>query len=533
MRLALVLPLLAVALLLAGGTAAAKKPTPQQLAVKGLARAVKAGRITPTEATLYRRALARATRALDVLTADRAAVLETVIRDVAALAGRYDRPRALNLFTTLDENVSYLLEHGIAPNGTDVVAPDGVVYRSMGSHGLVFHPLANFARLNRVVLGGDNEATMQLAAALISRAEPGDGTLTWEYLFPYGSGSPPWTSGMAQAVGAQALSRAGDRLSDASLLDAADAAFRAIGGPLLIGRPEGPWISLYSFDHATVLNAQLQTVVSLTDYAEIVGSPQAVALADRMRVAAETLLPRFDTGYWSLYSLGGSESPIGYHRFVVFLLGRLAQQTGNPEWKQIASRFRDYEQEPPAVKLADALEPGAEPVTIYPVPADGFKDGLRWKLWVSKLSSVTFRAGREVRGFPLSHGDHTVGWAPDGNVAPGLYRPTLTLVDAAGNRSVVQLPAVRVAFDRTPPDVTAEVEAPATLTWQAVDEGTPWVELTVRLQRGKARKALALGRRALDGSADLDLPPGRWRATLVARNSAGRATTVALGMLPA
>ena len=52
------------------------------------------------------------------------------------------------------------------------------------------------------------------------------------------------------------------------------------------------------------------------------GGPERVAanLASRMRTAAATTLPRFDTGYWSDYSLAGDPSPVDYHVFVVSLL---------------------------------------------------------------------------------------------------------------------------------------------------------------------------------------------------------------------
>ena len=134
---------------------------------------------------------------------------------------------------------------------------------------------------------------------------PSGQALLWEYEFPFASGTaPPWTSGMAQAVAAQALARAGDLLSDPTLLDAADAAYEAVPGLLSPSSPAKPWIALYSFDRTPVLNAQLQAALSVGDYAAISGDPLAAdALADRLTAAAEAMLPRFDTGYWSLYSL--------------------------------------------------------------------------------------------------------------------------------------------------------------------------------------------------------------------------------------
>src|SRR5207248_654624 len=119
--------------------------------------------------------------------------------------------------------------------------------------------------------------------------------------FPFGSGAAPWTSGLAQAVAAQALARAGDRLSDPALLDAADGAYASLP-PLVTALAAGPWVSLYSFDSSPVLNAQLQAALSVDDYAEVTGNDAAATLALRLRATAARLLPRFDTGFWSLYA---------------------------------------------------------------------------------------------------------------------------------------------------------------------------------------------------------------------------------------
>ena len=38
-------------------------------------------------------------------------------------------------------------------DGADILDADGVVYRAFAGHGLQFHPLGNFARLNRLLSG--------------------------------------------------------------------------------------------------------------------------------------------------------------------------------------------------------------------------------------------------------------------------------------------------------------------------------------------------------------------------------------------
>ena len=66
----------------------------------------------------------------------------------------------------------------------------------------------------------------------------------------------------------------------------------------------GPWVELYGGVAQIVLNAQLQSAISIADYAELAGDGEAAAYADRLLAAAKAMLPRFDTGHWSLYSLG-------------------------------------------------------------------------------------------------------------------------------------------------------------------------------------------------------------------------------------
>jgi len=49
---------------------------------------------------------------------------------------------------------------------------------------------------------------------------------------------------------------------------------------------------------------------------------------------------------------------------------------------------------------------------------------------------------------------------------------------------------------------------------------------------GPAERVLDLGRRGLAGTRHLRLPAGRWHATLLATNSAGRTRSLSLGYLP-
>jgi hypothetical protein len=514
----------AVALLAALPAGSAPRPSAAALIQKGLAQAVVAGRLEPDEAAGYRAQVSKARAELPRLPRLRADLLRAVLGDVAAQSRSYTRPRALTLFSTLAVNTSWLAAHALTGSHPDLVGDDGAIYRFFSSHGYVFHPLANFAKLNSLAAAGDVEGTEQLAAALVARGVPADEGVVWEYEFPFASGHAPWTSGMAQAVAAQALSRAGDLLSDSALLDAADSAYAALPRLLSPSAPAKPWVALYSFDRTPVLNAQLQAALSVSEYAALVGDPAADSFAARLTEAARVLLPRFDTGYWSLYSLRGDDAPLDYHDYVIGLLRRLAVRTGDASWRLVADRFRSYETQPPIIR------PGAPPPTVYPRPADGFRDEAPIRFWLSKRSTVTLLiAGRRVTE-TVDHGENTLLWAP-GQAPPGVYHPILTAVGLAGVRAEEALPDVTVAPTPGPPPVDVTVTPPATLSWRSTAEGTPWLRLRIRLI-GPAVRELDLGRRGLAGTRRLRLPSGRWHATLLATNSAGRTRARSLGYLP-
>jgi hypothetical protein len=526
MRAAPVLGVLIAAAALVGASPARRPPSDRALILKGLTQAVDTGRLDPAEADAYRALVGRASALIRRLPPGRAVELRGVLHDVAAQRAAYTRPRALTLFTTLELNEDQLASHPLPEPRTDVRDAEGVVYRYFAGHGFVFHPLAEFAALNAAVSSGDEEAVSTLVQALLLRAVPvRGGALTWEYEFPFSGGRPPWTSGMAQAVAAQSLARAGDLLSDASLLDASDAAYAAVPRRLVRELPAGPWIRLYSFARAPVLNAQLQTIVSLDDYAAITGDAPAAALVERLKAAAKALLPRFDTGYWSLYSLAGEESTRSYHEYVISLLRTLSNRDGDPIWKQSADRFARYEAEPPLVK------PGRPVPTLYPVPADGYLDVARFRFWLSKRSHVTLKVAGTSRTLLLGHGPHVLEWAPE-SWQLGLYHPYLRTVDQNGHAIVLALEPLLVQEDVDRPQLDVEVAPPATVSWTSTDEGTPWLALAVHLDAGPKHRVLKLGRRGRTGTVALLLPAGRWHARLVAVNSAGRLRSVSLGFLP-
>ena len=186
---------------------------------------------------------------------------------------------------------------------------------------------------------------------------------------------------MAQAVAAQALARSAALLADEDLVGTAERAYASVP-PLVFTVRGGPWIRLYAFDSEVVLNAQLQTIVSLLDYAKASGDADAAALAQRLDAQAQALLPRFDTGDWSRYELGGGYAPREYQLYVTKLLAKLAAMTKDPVWTAASQRFHAYYYDPPQVTQT------APPAPIYPQPRDGYLDNATIQLTLSQRASA-------------------------------------------------------------------------------------------------------------------------------------------------
>jgi D-glucuronyl C5-epimerase C-terminus len=514
------------ALALAGVAAASPKPDSIRIR-KGLTAAQKAHWLKPTDTARYRSTVGLALRDTTALPKGRVAVISSLLNEIARQSGSYTSPRALALFSMLDTNVRYLETHAMPTSRIDITGDDGVVYRWFGVQGFQFHPLANFGALNAAIAANDADAVRTLAAALVARAVPRGPGLRWEYYFPFGGGRPPWTSGMAQAVAAQALSRAGALAANTAFTAAAAKAYAAVPVALVQHLAEGPWIKLYSFDRLVVLNAQLQAILSLEDYAAATNDPNALTLATSMTVAAQALLPKFDTGYWSLYALGGAEAPLEYQKLVTQQLQKLAARTQDPVWQSAAARFFSYVREAPQLDPA----PIDAPVQLYPQPADGYLDAASVSFNLSKRSRVTLSAAGRTVTATLNRGLQTLTWKP-GDLQPGTYSAQLVAVDLAGNRTTVSLPQpFVVAWDTQPPGLTGSY-ADGVVSWQGVDPGTPKLRLRVDLTGGDGTtQTLDLGFHSVSGTANVTLPPGTWQATLTATNTAANSTSVDLGTI--
>ena len=311
------------------------------LADSGLATAADNGRLSSAAAQRFSSLLADALSRLERLPPGRVATLALVFHNVASHASEYDEHRALVLFTMLEANAVYLGKHTPPTTRTDMEDGDGIAYRYFPGYGFQFHPIAAFARLNWLAAHEKTAEVKRLAAALVARGVPSGKAFVWEYYFPFG-GPSTWTSGFAQATAAQALARSAALLHDPDLFKAANAAFRAIPKELSLDLGGGVWIREYGYSDMAILNAQLQSLLSLLDYVRISGDKAAQAYVEEQDTASKALLSSFDTGCWSRYSLNGSPASLDYHKYHVWLLKKLAQTTGDAVWAETASRWEGY-----------------------------------------------------------------------------------------------------------------------------------------------------------------------------------------------
>jgi peptidoglycan hydrolase-like protein with peptidoglycan-binding domain len=308
-------------------------------ASQGLRSAVGAGRLSAEAGSRYEAILNRSLAGFGEMPLAGAANLAAVLDGVASHSAVYDEPRALTLFSMLEVNREHLKANEPPEKPTDITGADGVVYRFFPARGYQFHPLANFGALNRHVSKGRSAEARHLAEALVARGVRDGKALLWEYYFPFG-GPTRWTSGFAQAVAADALSRAGALVTDPKLAAAAKAAFLSIPNGLSLELGGGSWVQEYSFSDIVILNAQLQTTLNVSRFAKTSGDATVRAFAARLETASRNLLPRFDKGCWSLYSLGGGNASPAYHRYHIRLLGELATQDPGGPWRDVAHRWQ-------------------------------------------------------------------------------------------------------------------------------------------------------------------------------------------------
>lgn len=363
--------------------------------------------------------------------------------EMAAAVGLLDRmaqrgtlivSRLEPLWQTLRANREWWSSGPLLGSGQRVRVGDSeIVWQYVPGQGLQIHPLANFGKLNALWRNKRKDDQLEpLLDELLPLAAARAGGLAWEYYFDYGGGRAPWVSGLAQGTGLQSMARAAIRLQRKEevfpLLHAGLAIFKAAppkGVRLTSG--DGAHYLIYSFDRSLlVLNAFVQSLVGLYDFAAYANDDVTRALfADGDRVLQRDIA-KYDTGFWSKYSLQ-RESDLSYHRLVTDFLENLCERTGTPVYCETGARFSQYLVEAPVLEVVSEKLRGG---TVAP---------LRFR--VSKISRVSVtveRAGKVVlsRAALVGGGARSFTWAVPKR--RGEYEVVVSATDLAGNSNRIE-----------------------------------------------------------------------------------------------
>jgi D-glucuronyl C5-epimerase-like protein len=375
-----------LAALLAGVVAAPASAAPDPV-LGALQRAEASGTLPPAQGLLYRQVLTKARAVRDGLSGVRRREMSSVLRIAGQIAKRGDltAPRMPGVFLTLERNAQWW-----AVNGPPVAGSPGesgargrrckplpararaarvsfpgseLVFQYYPGLGLQLHVNGTWGKAN-ALLGSANPLFVARGAALLNELLPlgvlRSGVLAWEYLFPIFGGRPPWISALSQATAVRALTGAAAKLGRPELLPIAGAA----AGAFAVRPPAGvrialgggmAWYVLYSFlPRQRVLNAHLNAVAALFDFAQASGDPHTKAAYDAGLLAAHRRIRSFDTGVWSKYANPGALADLNYHVLNTSLAGEVCKRSGDRAICRAAGSFaRELERRCPHV---DAIE---------------------------------------------------------------------------------------------------------------------------------------------------------------------------------
>ena len=429
-----------------------------------LARLYRAHQLGAADYGRYSASFNAALAAVRHLHATAAAELEAVIenlREIAA-AGGLTASRLPALFLTLDRNRQWWTTGPVPIAGQDIeFTGSQLVWEYYPGQGIELQVLATFGKADGLYTAGESDyAQMQeLLGEMIPLAAQRAGRLAWEYYFHFDGGSPPWVSAMAQGTAIEALTRAATAFgqdagpagsSGPTYLQIAQQALGIFSVPpplgVQVGTPVGARYLQYSFAPRTdIINAFLQSLIGLYDYAQLSDSPEAQRLFAAGDAEARAELPRFDTGAWSLYQ-PGIEDSLDYHTLVTGFLDQLCARTDAAVYCTTAQHFRAYLTTPPTLRLLTTRARAKSPLHL--------------QFALSKYSHVGIVVTHGTQNVFLTSADfpYGIGTFDVPALAPGTYTVRLAATDLPGNFN--RIAGSLVASRPTPPAVRRHAAAP-------------------------------------------------------------------------
>jgi hypothetical protein len=407
-----------------------KRPPP----ITFLSELARLNRTRALDSSTYRRDVAAFNGALATekhLHGTRATELEAVTETMhqIAVAHQLTPSRLPALFATLAANRQWWTTGPLLSSGERVeFAGSQLVWEYYSGQGIQLQVLGSFGKADGLYTSGASgyPALEQLLSELIPLAARRGGGLTWEYYFNFDGGSPPWTSAMSQATGLEALSRAYEATKNPYYLTVAAQAVpiftQAPPTGVDVETPLGTRFLQYTFaPQLSIINAFLQALIGLYDYAQVSGNPTAARLFAAGNAEAQAEVPQFDTGAWSLYQ-PGVEDDLSYHQLVTGFLQQLCARTAAPVYCTTAQHFQAYLTTPPTLQQL-TLRGRVHTAT-----------SLRFRLSkVSRVGVVVTLGARTILStsgmFPYGIGSFTIPKL----ARAGTYSVRLSATDLAGN----------------------------------------------------------------------------------------------------
>jgi hypothetical protein len=301
------------------------KKQPKRTVEGELTRLRRAGSITLADRRAWRATYRQARAAVRSLPKRSTAAreLQGVLDNTEDMArrGRISASLAPSVFLTLQVNRDWWTSRPIPVAGSRPTVPGSpLVWQYYVGEGLQIQWLGTFGLANALGTTTNPEKLAQQQAIgdeALRLASSRAGGPSWQYLFDFGGGAPPWGSGMAQITGMQALTRLAGRTGQAgyrtTALRAVSLVRRAPTSGARYKRPAGDHILLYTFTRMRVLNAFAQSVSGLREVALSTGDAKVGAAYVRAERELRAELPAYDTGRWTRYSLGGANATVSYH----------------------------------------------------------------------------------------------------------------------------------------------------------------------------------------------------------------------------
>lgn len=204
----------------------------------------------------------------------------------------------------------------------------------------------------------DRERFLALARWFADNAvDAAGGAKVWPYRYPLPKWNawPPWISGMAQGEAISVLLRAGQMTGESRFGDLAADANRSFGRSVREGGVRatvgpGRWFfeEVAVEPSAHILNGMVYALWGILEFARATGASQAREEFEAGVEALASLLPAYDTGYWSRYSLlyPNQVASRFYHELHVRQLTSLHERTGNERLADHARRWSEYTRSP-------------------------------------------------------------------------------------------------------------------------------------------------------------------------------------------